>query len=128
MSHATRERGFSLVEMLAALIIFALGVMAVLEVVTASVRSTTATVGYTEAVFLAQQRIEETIATEALAPMTDSGDFGEAYPRHAWKREVEEVDARPALSHPSGCCLERARQRPAVHVDNPGGEPAMNGS
>jgi len=92
VSHATRERGFSLVEMLAALIIFALGVMAVLEVITASVRSTTATVGYTQAVFLAQQRIEETLATEALAPMTDSGNFGEAYPRHAWKREVEELD------------------------------------
>ncbi|MGO8704531.1 MAG: prepilin-type N-terminal cleavage/methylation domain-containing protein [Candidatus Brocadiia bacterium] len=92
MSHASRERGFSLVEMLAALIIFSLGVMAVLEVITTSVRSTTATVGYTEAVFLAQQRIEETIATEALAPKTDSGDFGEAYPRHAWKREVEELD------------------------------------
>lgn len=93
MSHANRERGFSLVEMLAALIIFAIGVMAVLEVITASVRSTTATVGYTEAVFLAQQRIEETVATEALAPMTDSGNFGEAYPRHSWKREVEELDA-----------------------------------
>jgi prepilin-type N-terminal cleavage/methylation domain-containing protein len=91
--HAARGRGFSLVEMLAAIIIFSLGVMAVLEVITTSVRSTTATVGYTQAVLLAQQQIEETIATQTLAPMTDSGDFGEAYPRHSWKREVEEVDA-----------------------------------
>jgi len=93
VARSTREGGFSLVEMLAALIIFALGVMAVLEVITASVQSTSATVGYTEAVFLARQRIEETIATDVLAPMTDSGDFGEAYPRHSWKREVEELDA-----------------------------------
>jgi general secretion pathway protein I len=90
--HARREGGFSLVEMLAALIIFALGVMSVLEVVATSVQSTTATAGYTEAVFLARQRVEETIATEGLAPVTDSGDFGEAYPRHSWKRVVEEVD------------------------------------
>ena len=93
MPHVTRKGGFSLVEMIAALIIFELGVMAVLEVVAASVQSTTATVGYTEAAFLAQQRMEETIATTVLEPMSDSGDFGEVYPRHSWKREIEEVEA-----------------------------------
>ncbi len=93
MVRARHEGGFSLVEMLAALIIFSLGVMAVLQVIAASVQSTSATVGYTEAVFLAQQRVEETVATAALAPTSDSGDFGEVYPRHAWKREVEEVEA-----------------------------------
>ena len=85
--------GFSLVEMLAAIMIFGIAVMAVLEVLTTSFRSTIATVGYTEAVFLAQQQLEETIVSTPLLPTTDDGVFGVAFPSHRWKREVEEMEA-----------------------------------
>jgi general secretion pathway protein I len=85
--------GFSLVEMLAAIMIFGIAVMAVLEVLTTSFRSTIATVGYTEAVFLAQQQLEETIVSTPLSPTTDDGGFGVTFPSHRWKREIEEMEA-----------------------------------
>ena len=89
----SRGRGFSLVEMLAAIMIFGIGVMAVLEVITTALRSTTASLGYTQAVFLAQQRLEETALEAPLSPAADAGVFGPAFPNHTWKREIEELEA-----------------------------------
>ncbi len=88
-----RTDGFSLVEMMAAMVIFAVGVLAVLEAVTTSLRSTIASVGYTQAVFLAQQRLEEALVATPLSAAADAGDFGAAYPRHTWTREIEELEA-----------------------------------
>ena len=84
--------GFSLVEMIAALTIFSLGVLGTMEVFTTCLRSTSSSLGYTHAVFLAQQVLEETIAEGALYAGSDSGDFGDDYPQHSWTCDIEETD------------------------------------
>jgi len=94
MMHQSRRRseGYSLVEMIAALTIFSLGVLGTMEVFTTCLRSTSSSLGYTQAVFLAQQVLEETIAEGTLYPGDDSGDFGDDYPQHSWTCEIEETD------------------------------------
>ena len=85
-------RGFSLIELMAALTIFGVGVLGTLELFTVCLQSTSASVGYTQAMLLAQGRLEETIAEGYVVEGTDSGDFGSGYPRHAWELDVEETD------------------------------------
>ena len=79
-------------EMIAALTIFGLGVLGTMEVFTTCLRSTSSSLGYTHAVFLAQQVLEETIAEGTLYAESDSGDFGDDYPQHSWTSEIEETD------------------------------------
>ena len=84
--------GFSLVEMVAALIIFSVGVVATLEVLTVCLRSAGTSRNYTRAVFLAQGLIEETVAEDDLVTGEDSGEFGEGFPDASWTREITDTD------------------------------------
>jgi prepilin-type N-terminal cleavage/methylation domain-containing protein len=91
--HLRRARaGFSLVELVAAMAIFSMGVMACLELYSASLRTTTDAVLYTQAVFLAQGLMEETLADGYLIAGSDSGDFGTNYPDHTYEMEIEETE------------------------------------
>ena len=65
--------------MMAATLIFGIGVLAVLEVIATSLRSTTSTLGYTQAVFLAQQEMEESLAAGSLTVSEETGDCGAAF-------------------------------------------------
>jgi len=85
-------RGFSLVEMVAALMIFGLAAGGVIEVYTLCIRSTSSSLGYTHAVFLAQKALEEMLVEGALIPGSDEGDFDPEHPEYSWKSEVEETD------------------------------------
>lgn len=87
-----KSKGFSLVEMLTALTIFGLGVLGTMEVFSVSLRSTSASLGYTHAALLAQQMMEETIAEGDLMPWEDSGDFGADHPGHSWILEITETE------------------------------------
>ena len=84
--------GFSLVEMIAALVFFSVGVLALMEVFARCLRSTSTTIGYAHAVCLAQEQIEETIAEGSLFAQTDSGDFAPSFPRHTWTREIRATE------------------------------------
>ena len=84
--------GFSLVEMIAALVIFSVGVLALMEVFTTCLQSTSASLGYTQAVHLAQQAMEERIAEGDFFATTDTGDFAPAFSAYSWRREMEETD------------------------------------
>ena len=91
-SRCAPSEGFSLTELVAAMTIFSVGVMACVELYTVSLRSTSDSLDYTKAVFLAQQRLEETLAEGSLTVSMDSGDFGEAYPHHTYEMEIEDAD------------------------------------
>ena len=87
-----RGEGFSLTELVAAMAIFSVGVMACVELYSVSLRSTSDSLDYTQAVFLAQRIMEETVAEGTLTASMDSGDFGDAYPRHSYEMEIEDTD------------------------------------
>ncbi len=87
-----RTQGFSLTELLAAMTIFSVGVMACVELYSVSLRSSMDALNYSQAVFLAEGLLEETLAEDYLAASTDTGDFGDAFPRHTWELEIDETD------------------------------------
>lgn len=84
--------GFSLVEMVAALIIFSTGVLATMEVFTVCLRSTGTCKNYTRAVLLAQGLVEETLAEGIVAPGEERGEFGESFPNATWTREIMDTE------------------------------------
>lgn len=86
------RRAFSLVEMVVALVIFSLGVLATLEIFSLSVVSAGTSANYNRAVFLAQGLMEETLAEEDWTAETDGGEFGEQLPDGSWTRRILETD------------------------------------
>ena len=72
--------------------IFSIGVVAVLEALTAGVRSTSTALGYARATPLAQKVMEETIVEDMLMDAPTEGDFGAGWPGYAWRLEAEETD------------------------------------
>ena len=116
------ERGFSLIELVAAMAIFSVGVLACVELYSVSLRSTIESQDYTQAVFLAQSVLEETLAEGVLTVTTDSGDFGDDHPRHSWESEVEEMDRKGLMkvrvvvkwTAPSG---EKQYELTTLHAD-----------
>lgn len=91
------NEGFSLIELVASMAIFSIGVLACVELYTVSFRSTSDALDYTQAVFLAEGLLEETMMEDYLTVSSDSGDFGKRYPRHSWELEVEETDQEGLL-------------------------------
>ena len=91
------NQGFSLTELVAALAIFSVGVLACVELYTVSFRTTTDSLDYTQAVFLAEGLLEETMMDDYLTASTDSGDFGQGYPRHFWDLEIVEMEQEGLL-------------------------------
>ncbi len=90
---AGRDRtGFSLVEMVAAVAIFSVSVVATLEVFTLCVRATTASLNHSRAALLAQGLLEETLAQEEVIPGSEQGDFGEAFLNATWTLDVLETE------------------------------------
>ena len=89
--------GFSLIELVASLAIFSIGVLACVELYTVSFRTTSDSLDYTQAVFLAEGLLEETMMGDYLTASTDSGAFGGGYPRHFWELEIEETDQEGLL-------------------------------
>ena len=83
--------GFSLVEMIAALAIFSIGVTGTLAVFAASLRATATSANHTRAVFLAQGIVEELLAVDDVETGEQQDEFGEAFPGAWWTSSVEET-------------------------------------
>ena len=84
--------GYSLVELVAAIAIFSLAVTSVLALFSACLQATSASLSYTHAVTLAEKILEETALEGDFTPGSDSGDFGEDFPRHSWETETESCE------------------------------------
>jgi type II secretion system protein I len=87
-----RRTGYSLVELMAAFTIFSIGVLGTMELFSVCLQSTSASLGYTNAVFLAQQVMEETIAEGYLSADTNTGEYQISNRSYTWTCEVEDTD------------------------------------
>lgn len=85
-------RGYSLIEMVLAMMIFSLCVGALMHLFGVCLRSTAKSRDYAQAVYLAQGLLEEKLADGVFYEETDSGDFGGENPRHSWSLESEEME------------------------------------
>lgn len=84
--------GYSLIELTAALSIFGFGVIGAMELFAVSTQATTTSLNYTQAIFLAEGVLEETIAEGSFIDSTNNGAFGNNYPNHAWETTIEETN------------------------------------
>ena len=85
-----RQAGFTLIEMVVAIVLLALGVVGALACISSATRSTSISSEYTTAALLAQQKLAEVEAQpEQIQGGEQSGDFGEEYPTFSWRQNTE---------------------------------------
>ncbi|MGD9583806.1 MAG: prepilin-type N-terminal cleavage/methylation domain-containing protein [Lysobacterales bacterium] len=82
-----RQRGFSLIEMLAAFVVFAIGFGVMMELSAASLHNARRGAELTEAALWAQSKLDLAGIDAALQPGTSSGEFDRKY---HWELDVRE--------------------------------------
>lgn len=87
MPPMTRQRGFSLIEMLAAFVVFAIGFSVMMDVAASSMRNARRAAENTEAALWAQSLIDAAGVDAKLEPGADSGEFDDTY---RWDMQVTE--------------------------------------
>ena len=92
MRQVHSQSGFTVREVLAATMIFALIFATTLKVLSGSVRNTQRSADYTEAALWAESKLATIGVEEPLEVGTTTGDFSEKY---RWEVEVSEVEIEP---------------------------------
>jgi general secretion pathway protein I len=89
-----RVRGFTLVEVLVATAVLALGLLAALTAFSTAARVNGAARNDTTITFLAQQKLAEirVLGREGLVGAESAGDFGSEHPGYGWELFVREPD------------------------------------
>ena len=82
------RRGFTLIEVLATMLLIAIVLPTVMRGVAAASGTATQTRRRTEAAGLAQSKLEELITTSEWQAGVLSGDFGADYPDYRWRAQV----------------------------------------
>ncbi|MCC6728873.1 MAG: type II secretion system protein [Chthonomonadales bacterium] len=90
---ASRQRGFTLIEMMVAAVLLMLGVVASMACVSTATRWSGVAHEYTIAGMLAQRQLARLAADPAnLASGDQQGEFGDEYPNYAWDVTAEQTD------------------------------------
>lgn len=89
---AARQRGFSLIEMVAAFVVFALGFSVLMGILSASIRNTRLAADYTQAALWAQSQLDVVGIGEKLEPGRKSGRFDDAF---RWELEISKYEPPP---------------------------------
>lgn len=105
---ARRMRGFSLIEMIAAFLVFAIGIAVMMQILTASIRNARMSSDYTMAALWAQSKLDTVGVGERLEEGRTSGRFDDGY---GWELDIHQVD--PAA-------VEPPPQQPSAMAGNAG--------
>jgi len=87
-------QGFTLLEVLVAAVVLAVGLVAILTAFSMATRATGASTNDTLVPMLAEQKLAEVRALprDELLSETSEGDFGEEYPGYTWDLQVSPPD------------------------------------
>ncbi len=88
--NARRMRGFSLIEMVAAFLVFAIGMGVLMQVLAGSMRNTRQSSDYTMAALWAQSKLDVVGVGEPVEPGSTNGRFDDKF---GWEMDVRKVDA-----------------------------------
>ncbi|MBI5788186.1 MAG: type II secretion system protein [Candidatus Schekmanbacteria bacterium] len=83
-----QKSGFTLLEVTLALTILSIGLGICLQLFSGSLQAVQKSEKYTDAVFLAQSKMEEWTLKDPLEEVAESGDFGSDYSDFSWHVEV----------------------------------------
>jgi len=86
-----RTGGFTLMELVIAFVLLAVGIVAILELVGQTTLNARLARDRTKAALLAQQRMEELLSQPDLQPGISEGDFGDRFPQFRWRTQIEPV-------------------------------------
>jgi general secretion pathway protein I len=90
---AKRARGFTLVEMIVATVLLAIGVVAALSAFSSATQATTAANQVQTASLLARRHLSETeLQADSLTGGDQEGDFGDEFHGYHWRQSVEATD------------------------------------
>ncbi|HSX61132.1 MAG TPA: prepilin-type N-terminal cleavage/methylation domain-containing protein [Tahibacter sp.] len=87
-----RQRGFSLIELVAAFVVFALGFGVLMGILSASIRNTRLAADYTQAALWAQSQLDIVGIGEKLEPGRKSGRFDD---RFRWELDIQKYEPPP---------------------------------
>jgi general secretion pathway protein I len=87
-----KTAGFTLLEVMVAMAILAMSLVAVYRLQSQSISLATESRFKTSAALLAQSKMAEVEAATALTNRTDSGDFGPDYPLYNWRLEITDTE------------------------------------
>jgi general secretion pathway protein I len=88
MSARPRNGGFSLIEVMCAILIMGVALVALTRGLTTALGSTKDSEVQTTLVTLAAGQIEELRASAVLTDDTTEGDFGDSFPKYTWEQTV----------------------------------------
>lgn len=88
MTARRSQQGFSLIEVIAAFLIFAVGFGVLLQILTSSLRVAHRSEDYTQATLWAQSKLDTVGVGEALKEGSDHGTFDD---RYRWDMEVQQI-------------------------------------
>lgn len=84
-----RQAGFSLIEMVAAFLVFAIGIGVLMQVLATSMRNTRMSSDYTMAALWAESKLDVVGVGEPIEAGSSSGRFDDDY---SWQLDIQEVD------------------------------------
>ena len=87
-----RQQGFSLIELVAAFVVFAIGFGVLMGILSASIRNTRLAADYTQAALWAQSQLDIVGIGEKLEPGRKSGRFDD---RFRWELDISKYEPPP---------------------------------
>ncbi len=117
---AERNRGFTLLEIIIALLLFSLGFALILQGATQSMRNTLRAREYTEATLWAENKLDTLGVGETLEPGSENGRFDD---RYSWSLQADPVQLE--WQENSGGNLQLLQVRLTVFWDSRGGRRSL---
>lgn len=87
-----RSAGFTLIEVLTAMMILAISLVTILQLFSGGLRSAAVSGEVTRAVLHAREKMEELLLYEEMQDLTTRGDFGDGY---GWRTQIRYLNPQP---------------------------------